>query len=416
MIKRLKPKSKFSRNVLTLMAGTTISQAIPIAITPILTRLYSPEDFGIYGFIMAMVLILSIFGTAKFEHVIFIVKRECVSDLVLKFTLLNAVFFSSILSLVITLLPEEVSRINSSIPLSAWSLIPLGVVTVSSYVVLRAWLNKQAKYSVIRSNLIKQSMTYSILQIVFAFIDGFRAFGLMLGDICGKGLTTVLILKRVKFKRTKLTKNKYFYFWKRYKLIPIYQLPASLVNVCAIYAPMLLLPLIFNASLSGAFFLVFKVVMAPISIIGNAFLDVFKKDAADAIAIKGHCTSEFVKTFKILLFFSIAIFFFFFFLSDVLFTSVFGKEWSNSGSIAASLASLAALRFLVSPLSYVIILKEKFSLNLLLQFFLCSGVLISLVLGWFYKDFDVFLSLFSYLSGLCYVVILGVSYRLARNV
>ena len=36
MINKLKPKSEFSRNVLTLMKGTSIAQAIPIAISPIL--------------------------------------------------------------------------------------------------------------------------------------------------------------------------------------------------------------------------------------------------------------------------------------------------------------------------------------------------------------------------------------------
>ena len=47
MINKLKPKSEFSRNVLTLMTGTTIAQAIPIATSPILTRIYTPEDFDI---------------------------------------------------------------------------------------------------------------------------------------------------------------------------------------------------------------------------------------------------------------------------------------------------------------------------------------------------------------------------------
>ena len=42
-------KSEFNRNVLTLMTGTTIAQALPIAITPILTRLYTPEDFGVFA-------------------------------------------------------------------------------------------------------------------------------------------------------------------------------------------------------------------------------------------------------------------------------------------------------------------------------------------------------------------------------
>ena len=49
MLDKLKLKSEFSRNVLTLMTGTTIAQAIPIAISPILTRNYTSEDFGVFA-------------------------------------------------------------------------------------------------------------------------------------------------------------------------------------------------------------------------------------------------------------------------------------------------------------------------------------------------------------------------------
>ena len=47
MIQRLKPKLEFSRNVLTLMTGTTIAQAIPIIATPFITRLFSPDEIGV---------------------------------------------------------------------------------------------------------------------------------------------------------------------------------------------------------------------------------------------------------------------------------------------------------------------------------------------------------------------------------
>lgn len=50
MLNRLKPRSEFSRNVLTLMTGSTIAQAIPIAISPILTRVYTPENFGVFRY------------------------------------------------------------------------------------------------------------------------------------------------------------------------------------------------------------------------------------------------------------------------------------------------------------------------------------------------------------------------------
>jgi O-antigen/teichoic acid export membrane protein len=50
MLTKLKPKSEFSKNVLTLMTGTTIAQAIPIAISPILIRIYTPKEFLFFGY------------------------------------------------------------------------------------------------------------------------------------------------------------------------------------------------------------------------------------------------------------------------------------------------------------------------------------------------------------------------------
>ncbi len=54
MVKKFFPKGEFTRNVLTLMTGTTIAQAIPIAISPILTRIYTPQDFGVYALFVSI--------------------------------------------------------------------------------------------------------------------------------------------------------------------------------------------------------------------------------------------------------------------------------------------------------------------------------------------------------------------------
>ena len=53
------PKSEFSRNVLKVMTGTTFAQALPILVAPVLTRLYSPEEFGVFYLFAALVSILS---------------------------------------------------------------------------------------------------------------------------------------------------------------------------------------------------------------------------------------------------------------------------------------------------------------------------------------------------------------------
>jgi len=76
MLTKLKPKSEFSRNVLTLMTGTTIAQAIPIAISPIVTRIYTPEDFGIFALFIAIITIFGSIANGRYELAIMLPKKD----------------------------------------------------------------------------------------------------------------------------------------------------------------------------------------------------------------------------------------------------------------------------------------------------------------------------------------------------
>ena len=58
------------------MTGTTIAQAIPIAISPILTRIYTPEDFGVFALYMAIAAIISVVSTGRYEMAIMLPKRN----------------------------------------------------------------------------------------------------------------------------------------------------------------------------------------------------------------------------------------------------------------------------------------------------------------------------------------------------
>lgn len=76
MLKKLKPQSEFSRNVLTLMTGTSIAQAIPLAISPILTRIYTPEDFGIFALYMSVASMIAVTATGRYELAIMLPKKD----------------------------------------------------------------------------------------------------------------------------------------------------------------------------------------------------------------------------------------------------------------------------------------------------------------------------------------------------
>ena len=76
MVNKFKPKSEFSQNVLTLMIGTSIAQAIPILISPILTRIYTPKDFGVLALFLAITTIFGSIANARYEIAIMLPKKD----------------------------------------------------------------------------------------------------------------------------------------------------------------------------------------------------------------------------------------------------------------------------------------------------------------------------------------------------
>ena len=60
-------KSEFNKNVFTLIKGTTLAQLIVILASPILTRIYTPEDFGVFALFSSALLILGAVATGKYE-------------------------------------------------------------------------------------------------------------------------------------------------------------------------------------------------------------------------------------------------------------------------------------------------------------------------------------------------------------
>ena len=68
--------SPFVKNVISLMTGTTAAQAIPILISPILTRLYKPEEFGAFALYMAIASVLSVVVSGRYELAVILPEND----------------------------------------------------------------------------------------------------------------------------------------------------------------------------------------------------------------------------------------------------------------------------------------------------------------------------------------------------
>jgi O-antigen/teichoic acid export membrane protein len=104
-------KSEFNSNVLTLMVGTTIAQAIPIAITPILTRIYTPEDFGILALFMGFTAIFGTIANARYELAIMLPEKDEDAINIAALGLLIVIFLFLVL-LIPAIFPRNLTKEN----------------------------------------------------------------------------------------------------------------------------------------------------------------------------------------------------------------------------------------------------------------------------------------------------------------
>ena len=101
MIRLFKVKSGFSKNVLTGMGGGVIAQFFPVAISPILTRIYSPEDFGFLAIYITIITLLISFSTGKYENSFFVVNRLNIVRSIVHASMLISILVSVIILVMI---------------------------------------------------------------------------------------------------------------------------------------------------------------------------------------------------------------------------------------------------------------------------------------------------------------------------
>ena len=69
-------KSSGARNFAKLLSANVLAQVIGLIVYPILTRIYSPEDFGLLNLFLSIGGVLAILSTAEYYYAIVLPKEE----------------------------------------------------------------------------------------------------------------------------------------------------------------------------------------------------------------------------------------------------------------------------------------------------------------------------------------------------
>ena len=349
--------SSTARNVRALVAGTLIAQTVTVAAAPFLTRLYSPGDLGTLAVFMALLSILTVVATGRYELAIPLPKNNSEASVVLTLSLLSTLITSALCTIPSIAFNDEIANLLE-MPVVAeylW-IFPIAILFAGVLASLQMWSTRRRQFNRIAASRIGQSIGTVGLQLGCSFLG---PVGLIAGLVAGQGIG-VAQLTGIRPKRLGLAKPSWRELRttaKRYKDFPLFSTWTALLNtVGAQFAPILFAG-IFGATTAGLYALTLRVLALPATIIGSAVGTVFLASAPEAHR-EGRLTAVVKKLHLQLAVLGAPAVILILIAGPSLFALVFGEDWRTAGTYARWMAPWIYLQFQWQPLSTLSIVLE----------------------------------------------------------
>ncbi len=353
------PEGSFIKNVLTLMTGTVFAQALTLIITPVLTRIYTPDDFGLFGVYISIIGICAILCCGRFDMAIVLPEeKEEASNLVLA-SLIWTFLFTIIVLLIINIWGESVASLLGSPTAKTWLwLLPVNVFFLGVFQTLNYWNTRHKNYERLATRKMTQSSLTAVAQLSFGFLTKVGAVGLIAGQLIGLfGATSFLIKKFTEedFSNVKrnLSTHRIRTVATRYKKYPIFNMLPSVIDSITVALPVLFFTKYFDLNVAGQYSLGVRLLYLPASLIGAAVAQVYFQRIAEEYNKTGSIDIIVRRIFKALVMIAIPFCLIIMIMGPWLFSFFFGSAWTTAGEFCRILAPAIGLRFAVSPLSQV---------------------------------------------------------------
>jgi len=177
----------FLRNILVLSGGSAIGQVITLGTLPIITRLYSPVDFGIFSVYTSIVAMVLLILSMTYERAIPLPESDKAASHVVMLSLGVCVIMSLVLAAAIYTLHSPLSRWMSEPDMKPYFLlIILSFLGGGFYQVLNYWSVRKAYFKPLSRTRYSQSISQVASQLLYGACISTGPMGLVLGDILGR--------------------------------------------------------------------------------------------------------------------------------------------------------------------------------------------------------------------------------------
>jgi O-antigen/teichoic acid export membrane protein len=400
-----------------MSSGAMVNILVSIIFYPVVTRLYSEEDFGNYGLLFSVITTLGLVATLLYPTGLVIPKFRKQFYSLLKLCFILTGLSTAVICLWILLFKQSFLFVFKLYNVEEYLfLIPIGVILVSLKTIL---LNVNVRKKLFKENAFSNVLAGSSLKffnVLYALSITASSFGLLITHFVSIIIQVVTLgLNKMKLDiRAALRSDKsdLLKAAKEYKKYPLNLLPGNIINKYTSDLPILLLGVYFDAALAGAYVLANSILSIPLNVLGVSMSTVFLQKSNELHIYNPEKLASFTRKLnhKMALLGTLA-FGFIFAFGDYAFYLAFGKKWLVAGSIASILSIYFIIKLVSGPLAVVFrsVGKEQYSLyaSMVLGILRTAG----LYLGFYYQSFTKAVLFFTIGSMIGYLFTLILVYK-----
>jgi O-antigen/teichoic acid export membrane protein len=358
------PRRGFARSVSIVAGGTAMAQAIAVAASPLLTRIYTPADFGALQIFISLMALALVAASGRYEVAVLLPEDEqSAIDL-----LAVAVLFV-VLTAALAAGAALICHYHWILPASALVLrryvwvLPVSVLGGGLYQALSYWVMRHHGYRQIAATKFTQAGAQVATQLgAGLFMHG--CLGLLVGDAVGRMLGSGRFLREVwrhdRHCIRAIRLSRMIQLAGRYRDYPLISMWGALINASGLALPSLFLAQYYGAQNTGWFALVNRVLGVPGALIGASVAQVYTAEAAKlSRSDPGRLMYIFGQTTRRMLYLGLAPCILFTLFAPGLFVHLFGAGWREAGEYARYLAFMFYAGFMNSPVTMTLNLLER---------------------------------------------------------
>lgn len=344
-----------------ILLGSLVGQGAVIAISPVLTRLYSPADFGAFALVTAVVATLTGVVSLSWERAIVIPKESSTAAALAMLGVISSLCSGGLLAVVGYVGRHTWSEVfNTAVLVDFWWLIPVTVTVIGVQAQLSSWMVRRKRYGSLAGVNGTMGLGQAVSSVVLGLL-GAVPLGLLLSLAVGR-FTSVLTVGLREIRSIPLRQG-----WSslasaatRYRRFPLVNTWSRLVNSLGLQLPVILLIAFYGDIQTGLYALTLRAVASPVGILVDATSQYFEATFADRVRRQSRGLVRQIRRFSSrMALVGIAPTLLILLVAPNLFSVVFGDEWREAGRYAQIVVVAYWVQFSIVPISRTLTLLER---------------------------------------------------------